>query len=107
MAEGCVLRDSLLLSAFVLGLLLLMGGCSQQPPKVIYRDVQVPVIVRPEAPAELATPYTPTTLPTFLPPDADGAVVSLDKAGVDALKAILRTLTTRDKAWRAWSTADE
>jgi len=100
------LRSAVLLTILCL-LLVILAGCVQQPPKVVYRDVQVPVIVRPEAPAELATPYTPTTLPTFLPPDADGAVVSLDKAGVDALKAILRTLTTRDKAWRAWSTADE
>lgn len=87
--------------------IILLAGCTPAAPKVVYQEVKVPVYVRPEPPSELATPYTPDTLPTFRAPGAQGSVVSLDKDGVDSLKEILRTLTTRDEAWRTWSSTDE
>lgn len=86
-------------------LLLLSVGCTRAPViKVEYVEVKVPVPYRLDPPAALVTPYTPSDLPVFLQPGA--GVVSLDEEGVNHLKTILRTLTTRDEAWRVWSTND-
>lgn len=90
---------------FLVVLLLAIASCSSDPViQVEYREVQVPVPYRSVPPTELATPYIPERLPVFLQPGQ--GVVSLDEQGVNDLKTILRTLITKDEAWRAWSSDD-
>lgn len=73
------------------------------PLRVPY-EVKVPVYSERKPPAELLRKYTPLDIPKFLKVDSPDAAVALDKTGVDQLKIILRTLKTRDDAWRAWAT---
>lgn len=92
-------------------LCLLTAGCASTaqvcPEPVTLRvpyEVKVPVYVERTVPAELKRKYTPMDFPKFIAPTTPGAAVALDKDGVDKLKIILRTLKTRDDAWRAWAT---
>lgn len=92
-----------LLSVLIAAVLLL--GCNPQARvEYVYQEVSVPVPYRPAPPAWLAEPYSPEALPEFLP-FKEG--VGLDQEGITHLKTILRTLVTRDEAWRQWSTEDE
>lgn len=72
------------------------------PQRVPY-EVKVPVYIDRVPPAELVRPYKPLNIPKFLKPSDAGAVVGLDEEGLDRLKIILRTIKTRDDAWRAWA----
>ncbi|MCY1285265.1 hypothetical protein D9M69_618670 [compost metagenome] len=93
--------------ARIIPLILLLTACSS--PQVVYRTqtVSVPVVVRPEPPEALSAPYRPHPLPMFVQPSDPNARVALTAEGLDNLKVILRTLTTRDDAWRAWATTKE
>lgn len=90
-----------------LALAFMLTGCSSQqvfkPVNVPY-EVKVPVYVKEPAPGELQRRYVPTELPKFVSPDDKSAIVGLSQQDLDRLKVILRTLTTRDEAWRQWST---
>lgn len=90
-----------------LALALLLTGCSSQPvvkPIHVPYEVKVPVYVKEPAPGELQRRYVPTELPKFVSPEDKSAIVALSQQDLDRLKVILRTLTTRDEAWRQWST---
>lgn len=90
-----------------LALALLLTGCSSQPvvkPVNVPYEVKVPVYVKEVPPGELQRRYVPTELPKFVSPEDKSAIVALSKQDLDRLKVILRTLTTRDEAWRQWST---
>jgi hypothetical protein len=90
----------------------LLAACSHQgvqecpapplPQRVPY-EVKVPVYMDRVPPAELVRPYKPLNIPKFLQPTDEKAVVGLDEEGLDRLKIILRTIKTRDDAWRAWA----
>lgn len=90
-----------------LALAVLLSGCSTaaKVPETIRVPVEVvkPVYVMPAVPGELARPYVPLNIPEFVSPDDKSAIVALTPEGLDQLKVILRTLVTRDKAWREWS----
>jgi hypothetical protein len=88
--------------------LITLQGCTRavepvQPPAQPY-EVKVPVLVKATPPDSLALPYVPTEFPTFVNPDAPGVVYGLTKEGWERLQTILRTLHTRDQAWRSWAT---
>lgn len=90
-----------------LALALILTGCSSQPalkPVNVPYEVKVPVYVKEPAPGELQRRYVPTELPKFVSPADKSAIVGLSQQDLDRLKVILRTLTTRDEAWRQWST---
>ncbi len=78
--------------------------CEPVQLKVPY-EVKVPTLVTRTPPAELARGYTPLDLPDFIQPGDQRSVVGLDKVGLDRLKILIRTLKTRDDAWRAWATS--
>lgn len=94
----------------VLAVALLLVGCStpKPVPEVIRVPVEVvkPIYVKPAAPGELMRPYVPTAVPEFVSPQDKSAIVALTPEGLDRLKVILRTLTTRDAAWREWAKKD-
>jgi len=87
-------------------ILLALAGCAAPEPIVVREpvEVRVPVPVRATPPAELMAPYRPGKLPEFVAPDAEDAAAALTADGLAELRAILRALTTRDGAWRAWAT---
>lgn len=90
-----------------LALAVLLTGCTVQPtmkPVNVPYEVKVPVYVKEPAPGELQRRYVPTELPKFVSPADKSAIVGLSQQDLDRLKVILRTLTTRDEAWRQWST---
>lgn len=84
-----------------------LAGCSarvvERPVAQPY-EVKVPVYIEREAPSSLTLPYVPTEYPQFLPPDAAGVVYGLTQEGWQRLQTILRTMQTRDQAWRSWAT---
>lgn len=85
---------------------LFLAGCAAQPAKEVVRvpvEVKVPVYVQAAAPGELKRPYVPVNIPEFVSPQDKSAIVALTPDGLDSLKVILRTLVTRDKAWREWA----
>lgn len=84
--------------SFLLTATVVAVGCVSAPappPRIV--EVPVPVVEHREPPAWLAEPYRPETLPVFYEP------ACLSPEGVAALQSILRTLHSRDKAWRAWA----
>ncbi|MNQ55095.1 hypothetical protein D3C85_691780 [compost metagenome] len=87
-------------------LALLLTGCAKDPlvrtVQVPY-EVKVPVVVKATPPGELSRPYVPTELPVFVEPSHPSAKVALSETDLSRLKTILRTLTTRDEAWRQWA----
>lgn len=89
----------------VLAALVLAGCSSQRPAEPVHipYEVKVPVYVKEPAPGELQRRYVPTELPKFISPDDKSAIVGLSQQDLDRLKVILRTLTTRDDAWRQWA----
>lgn len=92
----------------VLALILALVGCSGRPPEVVYQPVEilVPVEVFRTPPEPLATAYTPDRLPRFIPPADPAAKVALSAEELTNLKTLLRTLVTRDEAWRVWATGE-
>lgn len=88
----------------LLSVALVLSGCASE---VVYVDrpveVLVPVPVRREVPEQLSAEYLPSQLPKFTSPSSPSAVVGLSEEDLNRLKTILRTLTTREKAWRAWA----
>ena len=90
---------------FVLLIALIVVGCATPDPIVITETVEVeaPYYVEREAPAWLAEPYKPESLPEFIAP-GNGAVVGLSKEGAEKLRELIRTLYERDGAWRDWAT---
>lgn len=94
------------------GLALLLAGCAAAPketacfvpdPVKVPYEVKVPTYIQRTPPGELSRPYVPLDLPVFISPTDPNAKVGLDKDGIDRLKIILRTIKTRDDAWRAWA----
>lgn len=86
--------------------LLLLAGCAAQPVKEVIKvpvEVKVPVYIQAVPPGELSRPYVPVNIPEFVSPLDKSAIVALTPEGLDRLKVILRTLVTRDKAWREWA----
>lgn len=88
-------------------LLATLVGCaasavSCDPVQVPYQ-VKVPTLVHRQPPAELSRGWAPLDYPVFVSPLDPSAVVGMDKAALDRLKVIIRTLKTRDDAWRDWS----
>lgn len=85
-------------------ILALLQGCSADPV-IVYRpvEVKIPVPVRAEPPPALVKPYQPSSLPRFISPQDPAARSALSDADLNHLKALLRTLKTRDDAWRAWA----
>lgn len=84
-------------------LALILAGCVETRYVDRPLEVRVPVPVERAAPAWLAQPYVPEQLPAFVSPQDPSAKAALAEPDLNHLKAILRTLTTRDAAWRAWA----
>lgn len=90
-----------------LALCLLLVGCGTVPEPIrVPVEVVKPIYVMPDAPGELMRPYVPLNIPEFVSPTDKSAIVALTPEGLDHLKVILRTLVTRDKAWREWAKKD-
>lgn len=88
---------------------LLLAGCQTQPaplPAEPY-EVKVPVYIKATPPGELARAYVPTELPIFVSPAHPDAVYALTEVDWRRLQVILRTLRTRDQAWRDWAADKE
>lgn len=89
-----------------------LAGCASQqeqycPAPVVHNvpyEVKVPVYLSPKAPGELVRPYIPTELPAFVDPSDPKAKYGLSDLDWQRLQVILRTMRTRDDAWRAWAT---
>lgn len=99
-------------AALLILVALLLAACGHQmpqecpappPPQRVPYEVKVPTYIDRTPPAELVRPYKPLNVPKFLSPSDEDAVVGLDAEGLDRLKIILRTIKTRDDAWRAWA----
>lgn len=96
----------LLQFALVLTTLLSAQACTREV--IVYRpvEIEVPVPVRAVPPAELSRPYRPEPLPRFISPQDPAAKAALSSEDLNHLKTMLRTLATRDAAWRAWATTE-
>ena len=94
-------------SVLVLILAAVLAGCASTP-ETIYKTVtvSVPVPVKAKAPDTLIEPYTPVHLPKFTSPADPAAKVALSAEDLNHLKTLLRTLVTRDEAWRAWANGE-
>lgn len=95
------MRRAALLAALVL------AGCASQPaplPVAQPYEVKVPVYIKPKAPDSLLLRYVPTELPRFVSPTAPNVVYGLTQEDWNRLQTLLRTLHTRDQAWRSWAT---
>jgi len=91
----------------ILSLLVTLTACGHTPePRVITKEIKVPVATKREPPAALAKPYHPGSVPHFLPAGHEDAVIGLSPAGVKDLKRLIFDFLSRDKAWREWATAD-
>lgn len=93
----------------ILLLTLLLAGCSSKPAQQVTKFVEVPtpVYVKAKVPGELSRKYVPTSPPQFVAPSDPNAVVALTPAELDNLKVLLRTLVTRDAAWREWAVSPD
>lgn len=88
----------------------LLAACTTPEPVRVVETVEVPRVVyeQCEAPPDwLSAPYRPDRLPEFIAPIGDGAAVALTDEGAERLRALLRELTGRLDAWRAWSAPPE
>jgi len=94
-------------SVLVLILVAALTGCASAP-EPIYKTVtvSVPVPVKVRAPDILIQPYHPVHLPKFTSPTDPAAKVALSAEDLNHLKTLLRTLVTRDEAWRAWANGE-
>lgn len=84
---------------------LMLAGCTRtvvQRVEVPY-ETTVPVYYKAAAPIELARRYIPTEFPTFIPPSSKDAVIGMSELDWQRLQVILRTLNSRDEAWRTWA----
>lgn len=96
------MRAVLLLLALVL-----VAGCQARVvEKIVPQPYEVKVVVPVEkkAPDSLLQRYVPTEYPTFKAPDAAGVRYGLTQLDFERLQTILRTMQTRDQAWRSWAT---
>lgn len=95
-----------------LAMAIAMTGCASQqeqycPAPVVHNvpyEVKVPVYLSPQAPGELVRRYVPTEYPVFVSPSEPAAQYGLTELDWQRLQVILRTMQTRDEAWRAWAT---
>lgn len=86
-------------------LIVALTGCQTPPPLPAEPyETKVPVYIKREAPGELIRPYTPTELPSFVSPSHPDAVYALTEVDWRRLQVILRTMRTREDAWRVWAT---
>lgn len=94
------------MKALVLALAVLASACTREV--IVYQpvEIEVPVPVRAVPPAELSRPYRPEPLPRFISPQDPAAKAALSSEDLNHLKTVLRTLATRDAAWRAWATTE-
>lgn len=83
-----------------LGAMLLLAGCAADPQ---CQTIEVLVPVRADPPADLATAPVFKQLPRFITPSDPAAKAALSETDLNLLKTLLRTLVTRDEAWRAWA----
>lgn len=67
-------------------------------------EVKVPVPVERRPPDSLLQRYVPTETPVFVDPAAADVVYGLRQLDWERLQIILRTMQTRDQAWRSWAT---
>jgi hypothetical protein len=84
---------------------LLLAGCTKtvtQRVEIPY-EVTVPVYFKVAAPAELLRRYIPTEYPVFISPSSKDAVIGMSTLDWERLQVILRTLESRDEAWRSWA----
>lgn len=82
--------------------LISLAGCTSEPV-IVYRPVEVLVPVRATPPDALLKAYLPERLPRFISPLDPAAKAAMSEADLNHLKVLLRTLKTRDDAWRAWA----
>lgn len=87
----------------VAAIVLLIAGCASTPRTIIEtEEVYIPVVTVPDAPEGLADPYDPPPLPLFISPTDERAAAALSDDGLTRLRLLLRELTARDEAWRAF-----
>ena len=93
-------------AAILLAITLLAGCADRVVEKIVPQpyEVKVPVIVEKKAPDSLLLRYIPTEYPEFMAPDAAGVRYGLTQQDWERLQTILRTMQTRDQAWRSWAT---
>lgn len=84
----------------------LLPGCTLLcgEPRVVTRtvEVQVPVPVRADAPAELTAPPD-LPMPAFVLPAHPDATSAVTAEGETRLRGMLLELFARERAWRAWA----
>lgn len=88
-------------------LCLALTGCAERVvEKVVPQpyEVKVQVPVEKRAPDTLLQRYVPTEYPEFRAPDSPGVRYGLTQQDWERLQIILRTMQTRDQAWRRWAT---
>lgn len=92
--------------ALLLVLALLTGCGTRVVEKVVPQPYEVKVVVPVEkkAPDTLLQRYIPTEYPEFISPDSPGVRYGLTQRDWERLQIILRTMQTRDQAWRSWAT---
>lgn len=82
---------------------LVLTGCGSAPPRIEYQRVEVPVYVRPEPPRELVTCGDSLTWDDWFRPATGDIVVGIDRAGMDALLALISGQRRCMDAWEAWA----
>lgn len=89
----------------LLALTLAACGSTREPaPRVIYREVKVPLLVRVTAPAELQACPGELPRPVFVPvPNGSGASSGLTPEGERALRELVERPLTCLEAWRVWA----
>lgn len=92
-------------AALLLAIALLAGCAERVVEKIVPQpyEVKVPVVVEKKAPDTLLQRYIPTEYPEFKAPDAAGVRYGLTQLDWERLQTILRTMQTRDQAWRSWA----
>lgn len=91
--------------ALLIAALTLLQGCETRVVEVAKPyEVPVPYPVEKRAPDDLVRAYIPTDYPEFVNPGEPNVVYGLTQEGWQRLQVILRTMQTRDQAWRSWAT---
>ncbi len=93
---------ALAIAAFVI----LQGCGTREVEKFVPQpyEVKVPVLVERKPPDSLLQRYVPIDTPVFVDPSAADVVYGLRQQDWERLQIILRTMQTRDQAWRSWAT---